>query len=142
MSARRVCSGTRPSRYHSERLISAPPRRPPTLHPDAERAGLHGVLHRSLHRTTERHAVGQLVGDALGDQGSIELGLLDLLDVQLHLRVAGDLGELLAELVGHGAAATDHDARTGGVHVDPDPVTGALDLDAADGCVRPCGFIR
>ena len=28
MSARRVCSGTRPSRYHSVRLISAPPRRP------------------------------------------------------------------------------------------------------------------
>src|ERR1043165_6064192 len=25
MSARRVCSGTRPSRYHSVRLISAPP---------------------------------------------------------------------------------------------------------------------
>src|ERR1043165_1283668 len=31
MSARRVCSGTRPSRYHSIRAISAPPRRPDTL---------------------------------------------------------------------------------------------------------------
>src|ERR1700759_1415624 len=31
MSARRVCSGTRPSRYHSMRAISAPPRRPDTL---------------------------------------------------------------------------------------------------------------
>ena len=28
MFARRVCRGTRPSRYHSVRLISAPPRRP------------------------------------------------------------------------------------------------------------------
>src|SRR2546421_9909983 len=28
MSARIVCSGTRPSRYHSRRAISAPPRRP------------------------------------------------------------------------------------------------------------------
>ena len=28
MSARSVCNGTRPSRYHSVRLISAPPRRP------------------------------------------------------------------------------------------------------------------
>src|SRR3546814_4771654 len=31
MSARNVCSGTRPSRYHSIRAISAPPRRPPQL---------------------------------------------------------------------------------------------------------------
>ena len=30
LSARSVCSGTRPSRYHSVRLISAPPRRPGT----------------------------------------------------------------------------------------------------------------
>ena len=28
MSARIVCSGTRPSRYHSRRAISAPPKRP------------------------------------------------------------------------------------------------------------------
>ena len=31
MSALSVCSGTRPSRYHSLRAISAPPRRPPQL---------------------------------------------------------------------------------------------------------------
>src|SRR5262249_22752309 len=31
MSARRVCSGTRPSRYHSTRAISAPPSRPEQL---------------------------------------------------------------------------------------------------------------
>ena len=30
MSARNVCRGTRPSRYHSERAISAPPKRPLT----------------------------------------------------------------------------------------------------------------
>ena len=30
--------------------------------------------------------------DALGDQRGVELGALDLDDVQLHLRVAGDLG--------------------------------------------------
>ncbi len=29
MRARSVCSGTRPSRYHSRRDISVPPRRPP-----------------------------------------------------------------------------------------------------------------
>src|ERR671932_201420 len=31
MSARSVCSGTRPSEYISVRAISAPPRRPPTM---------------------------------------------------------------------------------------------------------------
>ena len=31
MSARSVCNGTRPSRYHSVRAISAPPKRPATL---------------------------------------------------------------------------------------------------------------
>src|SRR5580658_2880748 len=31
MSARSVCSGTRPSRYHSRRAISAPPKRPEQL---------------------------------------------------------------------------------------------------------------
>ena len=136
MSARSVWSGTRPSRYHSVRLISAPPRRPEHLHPDAEGPGLLGVLHGPLHGPAEGDAVGQLVGDALGDQGGVELGLLDLLDVQLHLGVAGDLGEPGAQLVGLGAAATDDDARPGGVDVDPHPVTGALDLDAADGRLR------
>src|SRR5205085_4307342 len=63
------------------------------LHPDAERAGLHRRLHRTLHRATEADAAGELVGDALGDQGRVELGLLDLLDVELDLRVPGDLQE-------------------------------------------------
>jgi hypothetical protein len=31
MSARRVCSGTRPSEYFSERDISPPPSRPPHI---------------------------------------------------------------------------------------------------------------
>src|SRR5262249_1657648 len=80
----------------------------------------------------EGDAVLQLVGDALRDEGGVELGSLDLDDVQLHLVVAGDLGEPGAQLVGLGATATDHDARTGGVDVDAELVTGALDLDAAD----------
>ena len=91
-----------------------------------------GVLHGPLHRPAEGDAVGQLVGDALGDQRGVELGALDLDDVQLHLGVAGDLGEQRAQLVGLGATATDDDARTGGVDVDADLVPCALDLDAAD----------
>ena len=106
------------------------------LDPDAEGAGLLCVLHGALHGTTEGDAVGELVGDALGDQRGVELGLLDLLDVQLDLGVAGHLGEVGAELVGLGAPATDDDARTCGVHVDAQAITGALDLDAADRRVR------
>ena len=102
------------------------------LHADAEGAGLLGVLHGALHRPAEGDAVDQLVGDALGDQRGVELGALDLDDVQLHLRVAGDLGEQGAQLVGLGATATDDDAGAGRVDVDADLVTGALDLDAAD----------
>src|SRR5690606_10662019 len=106
------------------------------LHPDAERARLLRVLHRALHRTAERDAAGELVGDTLRDQRRVELGLLDLLDVELHPVVAGDLRQPGTEAIGLAAAATDDDAGARGVHVDPEPVTGALDLDAADRRVR------
>ena len=72
----------------------------------------------------------ELLGDALGDQLRVELGVLDLEDVQLHL-LAGELLEVAADAVGLGAAAADDDARARGVDVDADAVTGALDLDAA-----------
>ena len=74
---------------------------------------------------------GELVGDALRDQRRVELGLLDLLDVEVDLRVAGDLGEVGTQPVGFGAAPADHDAGARGVDVDAEPVTGPLDLDAA-----------
>src|SRR5215467_2762113 len=84
MSARSVCSGTRPSRY-----------------------------------------------DALRDERGVELGLGDLLDVEVDLRVAGDLEQPRAQTVGLSAAATDDDPGTRGVHVDPQAVARSLDLDPA-----------
>ena len=63
------------------------------LDPDAERTGALCVLHGALHRPAEGDAVGELVGDALGDERGVELGGLDLDDVELHLGVAGDLGD-------------------------------------------------
>ena len=81
------------------------------LHLDALGARLLGVLHRPLHGPAERDPAGELVGDALGDQGGVELGLLDLLDVELDLGVAGDLGQPAPEAVGLGAPAPDDDAR-------------------------------
>ena len=106
------------------------------LHADALRAGLLRVLHGALHGPAERDAAGELVGDALRDQRGVELGLLDLLDVELDLVVAGDLGQPGAQAVGLRAAAADDDAGAGGVHVDAEAVTRALDLDAADRGVR------
>src|SRR5690606_28686161 len=53
-------------------------------------------------------------------------------DVELDLVVAGDGGQAGTELVGLRAALADDDAGTRCVHVDPEAVTGALDLDAAD----------
>src|SRR4051794_13710020 len=102
------------------------------LHPDALGTRLLHRLHGPLHGPAEAHATGQLVGDALGDQGGVELGLLDLLDVELDLGVAGDVGQLGPQPVGFGAAAADHDAGAGGVDVDPQAIPGALHLDAAD----------
>src|SRR4051794_1319349 len=102
------------------------------LDPDALGPGLLGRLHRPFHGPAEADPAGQLVGHALGDQGGVQLGLLDLLDVQLDLRVAAHLGQVGPEPVGLGAPAADDDARPGGVDVHPQAVTGALHLHAAD----------
>ena len=67
------------------------------LDADAECAGLLSVLHGALHGTAERDTTSELIGDALSDQGSIELGLLDLLDVELNLGVTGDRREAGAQ---------------------------------------------
>ena len=52
-------------------------------------AGLEGGGNRSLHGSAEGDPVLELVGDALGEQLGVEVGILDLGDVQLD-RLAGD----------------------------------------------------
>ena len=101
------------------------------LHAYAECAGLHRGLHRALHGPPERDPAAELIGDALREQHRVDFGLLDLLDVELDLRVAADLAQTFAKPFGLGAPATDDDAGSGGVHVDAQTVTRALDLDAA-----------
>src|SRR5262249_35580777 len=88
-------------------------------------------LHGSLHRAAERDAPAQLVGNALREQHRVDLGLLDLLDVELDLRVAADLAQTFTQALGLRAAPPDDDARTGGVHVDPQPLARALECDPA-----------
>ncbi len=102
------------------------------LHPDALDAwALEGGLHALAHRPPEAHPVGQLLGNTLRDQLGVSLGVLHLKDVELNL-LAGELLQLAPDPVRLGAAATDHDARTGGVDVHPNPVPGALDLNLGD----------
>src|SRR3954469_18071844 len=102
------------------------------LHADAlDLRRAHGGLDRLPHRAAERHAVGKLLRDRLGDQLGVGLGVLDLEDVQLDL-LLGQLLQRATDPVGLRAAAADDDARPGGVDVDADAVTSALDLDLGD----------
>ncbi len=102
-----------------------------TLDLDALGAGLHRALHALAHGTTEGDAGGELLGNGLGNQLSVELGVLDLEDVQLDL-LARELLEVTADAVGLGATAADDDAGTSGVDVHTHAVTGALDLNLRD----------
>ena len=128
MSARSVPSGMRPSLSHSRRAISEPPRRPDTCDADALGAGLHGALDGLLDRLAEGDAAGQLLGDVGRDEDGVELGLADLLDLQLDL-ARGQPADLLAQRLDVGAALADDDARLGGVDGDRHVVDAALDLD-------------
>src|SRR6188768_1273106 len=121
MSARSVCSGSCPCRYHSERAISAPFRRP-----DTQRR-----FDRLAHRAAERDALLELHRHRLADQLRVELRLLDLLDVDEDLAV-GLLLDLLLQLVDFRALAADDDPWARGVDVDLQLVGRALDLDLRD----------
>src|ERR1700733_14061279 len=101
------------------------------LHPDALGAALHRALHRLAHGPPERNPAGQLLGHTLGHQLRIDLGVLDLEDVQLDL-LAGELLEVGPDAVGLGATAADDDARARRVDVHPHAVPGPLDLDLGD----------
>src|SRR4051794_6285463 len=61
---------------------------------DALRTGLHRPLHRLLDRLLVGDATAQLLGDVGGDQVRVELGLADLLDLELDLAL-GEVADLL-----------------------------------------------
>ena len=67
----------------------------------------------------------------MSNQGCVCVYLLDLKDVEGN-HFAGELFQLAADAVSLSAAAANHDARTGGVNVHADAVTGALDNDVGD----------
>src|SRR4029078_8883350 len=87
------------------------------LHLAALGARAHGAGERALHGATEGDAVLQLLGDRLRDELRVELGALDLEDVDLDL-LAGHPVEVLAQGIHLAAGLSDHDPRTRGVDVD------------------------
>src|SRR5215467_13704300 len=113
MSARSVCSGSCPCRYHSDRAISAPFRRPDTR----------TLIPRAPNRSADSTAL------------RVALGLLDLLDVDEDLAV-GPLLDLGLQLVDLRPLPADDDSRTRGVDVDLQLVRRALDLDLRHTGVR------
>src|SRR4051794_13704584 len=108
---------------------------PGDLHLAALRARAHGARQRALHRAAERDSVLQLLGDRLRYELRIELGALDLEDVDLDL-LARHPVEVLAQGVDLAAGLADHDARTRGVDVDLHLVRVLADRDVAEPRVR------
>ena len=86
---------------------------------DALGARAHGAGQRALHGAAEGDAVLQLLGDRLRHQARVELGALDLEDVDLDLLV-GDAVQVTPQLVDLGARLADHDAGARRVDVDLD----------------------
>src|SRR4026208_995099 len=93
---------------------------------EPERGG-HGLLHGP----PARPALLQLQSPVLGDELGVELGMDDLLDVEVDLLARAHL-ELVLELLDLGALAADDDAGSGREDRDARPVGRALDVDLRD----------
>ena len=104
-------------------------------HLDAARAEAQRRLHRLAHRAAKRNALLELHRDRFGNQLRVELGLLDLLDVDEDLAVRALL-DFLLQLVDFRPLAADDDAGARCVDVDLQAVDGALGLDLRDAGVR------
>src|SRR5688572_7441058 len=99
--------------------------------PDPIGAEPEGRRDRLLHRAAERHALLELERDVLGHELRVELGMDDLLDVEVDLLLR-PLLQLVLQLLDLGALAPDDDARPRRVDRDPGAVRRALDVDARD----------
>ena len=93
---------------------------------DAFSAHAHGGGNGHLRSAAERNAGFQLAGNAVGNQLRIQLGTLDLEDVDLNI-LAGDLLQLFFQLIDLLAAFTNHDTRAGRVHGNGDELQGTFD---------------
>ena len=94
----------------------------------ALRPGPHRLHQRLLDGPPEGDPLLQLGGDVLRHQLGGELRLLDLLDRDPHA-LAGDLLQLIAQLVDTGPALANDDARLGGMQRNGQRRRGALGFD-------------
>jgi hypothetical protein len=95
---------------------------------DPVRAGADRRGERALHRTPEADPVLELLGNRLRDELRVELGPLDLVDVDVDV-LARDRVQLLTERVDLDARLADHDPGPRGVDVDRDPLLVLADED-------------
>jgi hypothetical protein len=90
---------------------------------------------RALHRAAEGHPVRQLLRDRLRDELRIELGTLDLVDVDVNV-LMGERMQVAAQGVDLRARLPDHDPGAGRVDVDGDPLFVLPDQDVREAGVR------
>jgi hypothetical protein len=87
------------------------------------------------HRAAEADTVLQLLGDRLRDELRVELGPLDLVDVDVDVLLR-DRVQLFAQRVHLDARFADHDAGARRVDVDRDPLLVLADQDVGQSGVR------
>src|SRR5439155_1404480 len=102
---------------------------------DPVRTGADPGGERALHRAPEAHAVLELLGDRLRDELRVELGALDLVDVDVDVLLR-DRVQLFAERVDLDARLADHDPGPRRVDVDRDPLLVLADQDVREPRVR------
>jgi hypothetical protein len=89
----------------------------------------------ALHRAPEADAVLELLRDRLRHELRVELGPLDLVDVDVH-GLIGHAVDLLAERIDLDPGLANHDPWAGGVDVDRDPLGVLADQDVGQARVR------
>ncbi len=95
---------------------------------DSLRPQIHSDLKRFLHRAPKANAPLQLECNIFGHELCIQVRLLDLLDIDIDV-LAGNLGELLLQLVDLRAFAADHNTGSRGKDCDSASVGSAFDVD-------------
>jgi len=128
---RRGACGAAPARRDTTRAARF--RRRPAgraCDPDTVGSQAQGGGHGLLHRPSERDALLELQRDVLGDELRVELGMDDLLDVEVDL-LPGPRLQLVLQLLDLGALAADDDAGTRRRDRDARAIGRALDVDLA-----------
>src|SRR5207244_1668545 len=105
------------------------------LNADALGAGADPGRERALHRAAKADPVLQLFRDRLRDELRVELGSLDLVDVDVDV-LLGDRVQLFAQRVNLDPRLADHDAGARRVDVDSDPLLVLADQDVRQSRVR------